>query len=136
MSERLRVATDCEIPLSEVTWSFTPSGGPGGQHANKAHTRAVARFDVEGTPALSDVQRARLVARLGTVVTVSSDDSRSQHRNRNLALDRLRDVLADALAVQAARRPSRPTAGARRRRLEAKRQRSALKRDRRRPDQE
>ncbi|MBL8775687.1 MAG: aminoacyl-tRNA hydrolase [Acidimicrobiales bacterium] len=136
MAQRLRVAPDCEIPLAEIEWSFAPSGGPGGQHANKAHTRAVARLDLAASDALTEAQRARLVARLGPVVTVSVDDSRSQHRNRALALDRLRDQLAEALRVPTARRPSRPTAGSRRRRLEAKRRRSEVKRDRRSPDAE
>jgi len=76
------------------------------------------------------------VARLGAVVTVGVDDSRSQHRNRALAVDRLRDLLADALRVAPTRRPSRPTAGAKRRRLEAKRQRGDLKRDRQAPERE
>ena len=128
------MARDCEIPLSDVEWSFQPSGGPGGQHANKAHTRAVARLDLAASESLTDAQRARLVERLGTVVTVSVDDSRSQHRNRAVAVDRLRDLLADALRVEVKRRPSRPTAGSKRRRLEAKRRRGAIKRDRQAPD--
>lgn len=136
MSQRLRVARDCEIPLSEITWSFQPSGGPGGQHANKSHTRAVARLDLAGSVSLSEPQRERLVRRLGAVVTVGVDDSRSQHRNRALALDRLRDLLAGALRVDPPRRPSRPTAGAKRRRLDAKRRRGELKRDRQPPDPE
>ncbi len=136
MAQRLRVAADCEIPLADVEWSFAPSGGPGGQHANKAHTRAVARLDLTTCAALTEAQRERLVGRLGPVVTVSADDSRSQHRNRSLALDRLRDTLADALRVPTARRPSRPTAGSRRRRLEAKRHRGEVKRDRRAPEPE
>lgn len=133
VSQRLRVARDCEIPMSEITWSFQPSGGPGGQHANKAHTRAVARLDLAASPSLTEPQRDRLVRRLGEVVTIGVDDSRSQHRNRALALDRLRDLLAGALRVDPPRRPSRPTAGAKRRRLDAKRRRGALKRDRQAP---
>ncbi len=136
VSQRLRVARDCEIPMSEITWTFQPSGGPGGQHANKAHTRAVARLDLAASPSLTEPQRDRLVRRLGEVVTVGVDDSRSQHRNRALALDRLRDLLAGALRVDPPRRPSRPTAGAKRRRLDAKRRRGALKRDRQAPGPE
>lgn len=136
MAQRLRVASDCEIPLAEVEWSFAPSGGPGGQHANKAHTRAVARLDLTSCTGPSESQRERLIARLGPVVTVTADDSRSQHRNRALALDRLRDQLAGALRVPTARRPSKPTAGSRRRRLEAKRRRGEVKRDRRAPEPE
>jgi len=134
MAQRLRIARDCEIPLAVVEWSFSPAGGPGGQHANRAHSRAVARIDLATCEALTEEQRARLIERLGPVVTVGVDDSRSQHRNRGLALDRLRDLLADALRVEAPRRPTRPTAGSRRRRLEDKRRQSERKRERRAPD--
>lgn len=134
MAQRLRVAPGCEIPLAEVEWSFAPSGGPGGQHANRSHTRAVARLDLTTCTGPSEAQRARLVERLGAVVTVSADDSRSQHRNRALATDRLRDLLAAALRVEPPRRPTRPTAGSRRRRLEDKRRRSERKRERRAPE--
>lgn len=134
MAQRLRVAPGCEIPLAEIDWTFVPSGGPGGQHANRAHTRAVARLDLTTCTGPSEAQRARLVDRLGEVVTVSADDSRSQHRNRALATDRLRDLLAGALRVEPPRRPTRPTAGSRRRRLEDKRRQSERKQQRRAPD--
>lgn len=134
MAQRLRVAPGCEIPLAEIDWTFVPSGGPGGQHANRAHTRAVARLDLTTCTGPSEAQRARLVDRLGGVVTVSADDSRSQHRNRALATDRLRDLLAGALRVEPPRRPTRPTAGSRRRRLEDKRRQSERKQQRRAPD--
>jgi ribosome-associated protein len=133
MAQRLRVTPDCEIPISEIDWSFGPSGGPGGQHANRAHSRAEARFDVAGSPSLDESQRERLLRRLGPVVVVTADDSRSQHRNRGHALDRLRDLLADALRPEVPRRPTRPTAASRRRRLEDKRRRGELKRSRRPP---
>jgi ribosome-associated protein len=80
---------------------------------------------------LSGYQRARIIERLGPIVTVSADDERSQLRNRRLALDRLRRKLAEALRVEAKRRPTRPGRGAVERRLEAKRQQAARKRDRR-----
>jgi ribosome-associated protein len=121
------------IPAHELEWRFGPSGGPGGQHANRAHTRAEVRFDVRTSTALSEAQRNRLVARIGEVVTVGADDERSQLRNRRLALDRLRRKLAEALRVDPPRRPTRPSRGSVERRLEAKRQQGARKRDRRRP---
>jgi ribosome-associated protein len=124
------------IPSYELDWRFGPSGGPGGQHANRAHTRAEVRFDVRTSSALSDVQRARLLARLGDMVVVSADDERSQLRNRRLALDRLRRRLAEALRVDPPRRPTRPTRGAVERRLEAKRHQAARKRERRRPPED
>jgi ribosome-associated protein len=129
--DALRVTASVLIPAHELTWTFGPSGGPGGQHANRAHTRAEVRFDAEASGSLSQYQRQRIIDRLGSVVTVSADDERSQLRNRRLALDRLRQKLAGALRVETPRRPTRPGRGAVERRLEAKRQQAARKRDRR-----
>ena len=129
----VRVTGSVAIPLSELEWRFGPSGGPGGQHANRAHTRAEVRFDVLNTRSLSETQRARVLARLGDVVVISADDERSQLRNRRLALDRLRQRLADALRVEPPRRPTRPSKGSVQRRLDAKQRQSQRKRERRRP---
>jgi len=129
----LRVTSSCAIPLDELTWRFARSGGPGGQHANTSDTRAEVRFSVATSPSLGPRQRARLLERLGPVVTVAASDSRSQARNRELALERLRAKLAEALRREKPRRPTRPTRGARERRLDAKRHVSARKRDRQRP---
>lgn len=129
--DALRVTASVLIPAHELTWTFGPSGGPGGQHANRAHTRAEVRFDAEASGSLSQYQRQRIIDRLGSVVTVSADDERSQLRNRRLALDRLRQKLAGALRVEKPRRPTRPGRGAVERRLEAKRRQAARKRDRR-----
>ena len=129
--DALRVTASVLIPAHELTWTFGPSGGPGGQHANRAHTRAEVRFDVEASGSLSQYQRQRIIDRLGSVVIVSADDERSQLRNRRLDVDRLRQKLAGALRVETPRRPTRPGRGAVERRLEAKRQQAARKRDRR-----
>ena len=129
--DALRVTASVLIPAHELTWTFGPSGGPGGQHANRAHTRAEVRFDVEASGSLSQYQRQRIIDRLGSVVIVSADDERAQLRNRRLAVDRLRQKLAGALRVETPRRPTRPGRGAVERRLEAKRQQAARKRDRR-----
>jgi ribosome-associated protein len=128
----LRVTASVVIPAHELTWNFGPSGGPGGQHANRAHTRAEVRFDAARSRALSDHQRRRIIDRLGPIVVVTADDERSQLRNRRIALDRLRIRLAGALRVETARRPTRPSRGAVERRLEAKRRQAARKRERRR----
>lgn len=128
----LRVTSSVIIPAHELSWSFGPSGGPGGQHANRAHTRAEVRFDAATSRALSDHQRRRIMDRLGPIVVVTADDERSQLRNRRIALDRLRIRLAGALRVETARRPTRPSRGAVERRLEAKRRQAARKRERRR----
>jgi ribosome-associated protein len=128
---RLRVTSSCAIPLDELEWRFSGPGGPGGQHANTSNTRVELRFDVAGSPSLGPRQRARLLERLGPTVRVVAADSRSQSRNRELALARLRERLAAALRVERPRRSTAPTAAARRRRLDAKRRRGELKRQRR-----
>jgi ribosome-associated protein len=130
----LRVSPTLRIPDSELTWRFTRSGGPGGQHANTSDTRAEVTFDVERSAVLGPRQRARLLERLGAQVRAVASDERSQVRNRELARERLAARLADALRVEAPRRPSRPTKASVQRRLEAKRRQSARKADRRRPD--
>jgi ribosome-associated protein len=132
----LRVTRTCEIPLDELEWRFTGSGGPGGQHANTANTRAEVRFDVAASTSLGPRQRARLLARLGPVVRVVASDERSQARNRDLALERLAARLAEALKVGRPRVPTRPSAGARRERVQEKRRRSEVKRQRARPEVE
>jgi ribosome-associated protein len=127
----LRVAPGCAIRLDELRWRFAPSGGPGGQHANKVATRVEVRFDVEASRSLTDSQRERLLARVGPVATVIVDETRSQARNRSLALERLRARLAAGLVRATPRRATKPSRGAVERRLEAKRRRSETKRRRR-----
>ena len=128
------VVTDSvRIPRHELVLSFSASGGPGGQHANKAATRAELVFDVESSSALSPDQRARVLAKLGPVVRIVADDERSQLRNRTLAEERLAAKLRDALHVPRRRRATQPTRGSQRRRVEAKKQRGETKRTRRPP---
>jgi ribosome-associated protein len=132
----LRVTPSCRIDRRELVWRVSRSGGPGGQHANTSDTRVEVTFDVEASRSLGPRQRARLLDRLGPVVRSSAADSRSQARNRELALERLRARLARGLAVDRPRRPTRPSRAARERRAEAKRRRSDQKRQRRRPTPE
>ena len=126
------------LPLSEVSWRATTSGGPGGQHANRTLSRVEVQFDVEASATLGPRQRARLLERVGPVVRASAAESRSQARNRELALARLAAKLDRALRVQAARTPTRPTKGSQARRVESKRKRSRTKQQRRapRPDED
>lgn len=121
------------IPDAELDWRFTTSGGPGGQHANRASTRVQLAWDISESGILDDKTRRRLVDALGPTVRVDVDDHRSQQRNRELAAERLGDKVRAALAPRRKRRPTRPTAGSRRRRLESKRRRSETKRLRRKP---
>ncbi|MDQ3305828.1 MAG: aminoacyl-tRNA hydrolase [Actinomycetota bacterium] len=131
--DHLVVSPGCRIPLSELRWRFSRSGGPGGQHANTSDTRVEVVFDVAGSPSLGPRQRQRLLERLGPEVRALAADERSQLRNRALALDRLRMRLAEALITATPRRATRPTRGSQRRRLDAKGRRSETKRLRRPP---
>ncbi len=130
--ETLTVAPGVVIPLQELTWRFSASGGPGGQHVNTSNTRAEVGFDIAASPSLPAWARDRLTERLGGVVTAAASDRRSQVRNRELALARLAARMAAALEVTPPRRPTRPTLASQRRRVEAKRRRGNLKRGRRR----
>jgi ribosome-associated protein len=134
MEDPMPVAPGVSVPLREVDVRVSRSSGPGGQHANVTASRVEAVFDVAASEALSEEQRRRVMARVGPRLTAVAQDSRSQARNRELALERLRGRLAAALAVQRARRPTKPPGAARRRRLEAKRRHAQKKAARRRPD--
>jgi ribosome-associated protein len=117
-----------------VQFSFTRAGGPGGQNVNKVSSRVTARLALASLPGLDAGQRARLAARLGRrvnsegLVQVSARDSRDQARNRELAVLRMAELLASGLREPRKRRATRPSAGARERRLAEKRRRSQDKR--------
>jgi ribosome-associated protein len=133
MEDPLRISDEVAIPLAEIEFRASRSSGPGGQHANVTASRIEAVFDVEASETLTDEQRNRLRERLGGRVTAIAQDARSQARNRELALERLRERLVAALERPKKRRPTRPSAAARERRLEQKRRTSARKRQRRHP---
>jgi ribosome-associated protein len=124
------------IPVEELEFRYSRSGGPGGQHVNTSATKVEVRFDVEASASLGPRQRARLLEAFGPVVRVTSSRTRSQLRNRELALAVLAERLADALRVDPTRLPTRPSRGARAARTDAKRRRGDVKRTRRRPDVE
>jgi len=136
MDDPMVVKRGVAVPLSEISLRASRSSGPGGQHANVTASRVEAVFDVPSSAALSDAQKRRVIERLGPRVTAVAQDSRSQVRNRELALERLRERLRAALAVPRPRRPTKPTAGARERRLAAKRRAAERKRARRAPGAE
>ena len=129
----MSIRRDVKLPLREITLRTSRSSGPGGQHANVTASRVEAVFDVEASETLTDEQKRRVIARLGPRVTAVAQDARSQARNRDLALERLRDRLAEALVPPRARRPTRPTSASVERRLDVKRQQSARKRGRQPP---
>lgn len=130
MADDLIVNGRITLPASELRWSFSPSGGPGGQHANRASTRVTLQFDIESSRALSDTERTRLIAKLGPTIRIVADDERSQQRNRTTARRRLAARLRDALQPEAKRRPTRPSRGSIQRRLDAKRQQKQRKQGR------
>jgi len=132
VAEELRVDERLAIPLAEIELRTSRSSGPGGQHANVTASRVEAVFDVEASRSLDEARRARLLDRLGPVVTAVAQDGRSQYRNRELALSRLAGKLATALRVQRSRRPTRPTRASRQRRIEQKRRTGERKQSRRR----
>jgi ribosome-associated protein len=132
MDEPLEIARGVTLPLDEVLLRASRSSGPGGQHANVTASRVEAVFDVTASRALSDAQKARVIERVGPRVTAVAQDARSQARNRELALERLRARLAAALATPRPRRPTRPTRASRRRHASAK-QRQATRKQQRRP---
>src|SRR3954463_3244378 len=116
MDDPMRVTRDVAVPLREIVERASRSSGPGGQHANVTASRIEASFDVGASEALSEAQKARVMARCGPVVRAVAQDARSQTQNRELALRRLRDRLARALAVPRRRRATQPTAASKVRR--------------------
>jgi ribosome-associated protein len=135
MEDPMRVNREVVIPLAEIELRTSRSSGPGGQHANVTASRVEAALDLASSPSLTEEQRRRACARVGPRLTAVAQDTRSQARNRELALERLRTRLAAALAVQRPRRRTRPTRASREQRLSAKRRRGELKRRRRRPSE-
>jgi ribosome-associated protein len=139
MTEDLIVNSELVIAGDELAWTFSTSGGPGGQHANRSNTRAELRFDLPASPSIPDHLRSRMLAAVGErlvggKIVVVADDSRSQWRNRQIARKRLAELLNEASRPPAPpRRRTKPSRAARRRRLESKRRRSETKRLRRKP---
>ena len=134
--ESIRVTRSVLLPISEIELRVSRSSGPGGQHAQKSSTRVEALFDVEASTALTEIQKHRVVARAGPLLRAVAQDERSQARNRELAVERLVEKLRVALAVPRRRVATKPSAGARERRLEGKRRRARTKALRRPPGAE
>jgi ribosome-associated protein len=133
VNDPMWISRDVAVPLREISLRTSRSSGPGGQHANVTESRVEAVFDVAAADSLNEAQKARIMARCGPVVRAVAQDARSQARNRELALERLRARLTHALEVPRARRKTKPTAASKARRVESKRRLSQRKRARRRP---
>lgn len=136
MEDPMRLGDLAAIPLAEITLRASRSSGPGGQHANVTASRIEAVFDVSESGALSDEQKQLIISRLGPRVVAVAQDARSQSQNRELALERLRDRLEQALHVARPRTPTRPTRASEQRRREDKRVQAQRKRQRQRPADE
>ena len=132
----LYVSAAVVIPAAELQWRFSRSSGPGGQNVNKVETAVELGFDLEGSSAIGPFQKQRLLERLGSrcvagCLRVAVSEHRSQYQNRQLALARLGDLLRDGLKPPPKlRKPTKPTRGAVKRRVDAKKQRSQVKQDR------
>lgn len=139
---RLLVNSRVRIPAAELAVKATRSGGPGGQHVNTSSTRVEVVWVMRTSNALSDTQRALLETKLGPKLDASgalrvvAADTRSQSQNRLLALSRLAYVVREALVVPKTRRATAPSRGQRQQRLNEKKRRSHVKRDRRQSDDE
>jgi ribosome-associated protein len=136
MDDPMSLGRGVKLPLREVVVRTSRSSGPGGQHANVTASRVEAIFDVEASSTLTDAQKRRVISRLGPRVTAVAQDARGQARNRELALERLRRRLTEALAIPRHRHATRPTQASVRRRLDTKRQQAERKRGRRPPGAE
>lgn len=126
-------ASGWSVPEDEVVLRFVSSGGPGGQHANRSNTKVEAVFHVDESLTMPRSLRERVREKLGDVIRVTVDDERSQYRNRQLALERIQQRIEEAAHVEAPRRATKPTRGSKRRRLDEKRKRGDVKRQRKTP---
>lgn len=139
MNDDLSIPGGPTIPAAELSWSASRASGPGGQHVNKTSTRVTLEWSIRDSAVLDAGQRARLLQKLASrttndgVLQVHADDNRSQLRNREIAADRLLALVANALKRPKKRRPTKPSRGAKERRLKAKKQHGQKKAQRRKP---
>ena len=134
----VQITETVTISLAELHFQFSRSSGPGGQHVNRTASQVELTFDVLGSPSLNEVQRARVLSKLKSyidtrgILHLTSQTTRSQHRNRAEVIERFTSLLQRALHVPKRRIPTRPSPQAEARRLAAKQRTSAIKLRRRR----
>ena len=132
-SEDLFINSRISIPHWELSFSASRSAGPGGQHANKTSSRVTLHWSVPNTSALSAAQKIRVIRKLGKrltsdgVLLINVEEFRSQHRNKEIAIQRLQEILIEALKVQKRRKPTKPSKAAKRKRVDEKKSRGTLK---------
>ena len=122
------------IPVSEIVWNFNPSGGPGGQHANKANTRVEAELTITHLTEIDEHTKSLIIEKIGESLRVVEDSTRSQNRNRKKALQRMEKRLIDAVQIEKKRKPTKPSRSSNERRLQVKKRRSKLKAERKPPE--
>ena len=127
-SESIRVTRSVTLPTAEIALRVSRSSGPGGQHANKTESRVEAILDVAASPSLTEIQRARVVGKVGPVIRAVAQDERSQLRNKEIAIDRVVEQLRAALHVDPPRVKTRPSRASVERRITAKKRRGETKR--------
>ena len=131
------INSELRLPQSEVQYRTARSSGPGGQHVNKTETQVELLFDVAHSPSLSEAQRRRILSQIKNLIDqdgmlhLTAQSERSQLRNREIVTARFQDVLAGALRVPKKRRPTKPTAASKTRRIEGKKRRGQIKQLRR-----
>ena len=130
----LFIKPSLRIPISEIVWSFNPSGGPGGQHANKSNTRVEAELVLTRLTEIDNHTKSLLIEKLGDSLRVVEDSTRSQNRNRKKAIHRMEKILIDALHIEKKRKPTKPSRSSNEKRLQVKKRRSKLKADRNPPE--
>ena len=136
MSNLIHINKNLSIPLSELEFRFSTSGGPGGQHANRSATRVTLLFDIQHSPSLDEITRQRLLHKLQHrldkqgILQIQVQDSRSQRQNREIAITRFQQVITNALKRRKKRVPTKPSKAAKQRRLDSKKKRSQRKKER------
>lgn len=134
--DMLPINDKLSIPLAELDFRFARSGGPGGQHVNTTESKVILSFDVAQSPSLSEYQRKRLLDKLSSrldkdgVLQLAAQSSRSQHKNKDEAIERFQSILAEALVVEKKRKPTKPSRRAKERRIQSKKQRGQRKKER------
>ncbi len=139
MERQIKIHNRLSIPERELRFRFSKSSGPGGQHVNKAATKVELLFDVQNSPSLSDSQRERIEKKLDNRISaegtlrIEVQNTRSQLKNREAAIERFRELISEALKKPKKRIPTKPGKTAKEKRIGEKKRRGEIKKSRRPP---